>query len=64
MARISKYQKKIESQDPNKVYKLSCKLKCTTVNDYVNWDNLHGKVKTFKLTKDQINKYLEGEFEI
>ena len=51
MARISKLQRKLESQDPNKIYKLSLKLKCNMVNDFVKWESLNGKVKTYNINE-------------
>ena len=64
MARLSNYQKTLEAHDPNKIYQLSTKLKCTTVNDYIKWETLNGIVITRHLTKDELKLYLDGKLVI
>ena len=61
MGRKTNYQKRLESQNPNDVHKLSTKLNCNDVHDYVDWSTLNGEVVTRKLTKEELEAYLNGE---
>ena len=64
MARISNFEKKLKSQDPNDVSLLIMQTQCTMVNDYVDWEGLSGEVITRQLTKDEIKLYIEGKLTI
>lgn len=64
MGRKTNYQKRLEAQNPNDVYKLSAKLNCTDVHDYVDWSTLNGEVITRKLTPEQLEAYLEGALKL
>lgn len=45
------YLKKMYEQDPNSLLADDSMyaLECRTVNDYVEWESLHGEVVTYKL---------------
>lgn len=64
MARISNYDKRLKLQDPNNIHSLSCKSKCSTVNDFVDWNSLSGEVIIRQLTKDEVKLYLDGKLNI
>lgn len=64
MARISNFEKKLKSQDPNDVSLLIMQTQCTMVNDYVDWEGLSGEVITRQLTKDEVKLYIEGKLTI
>lgn len=64
MARLSNYDKRLKEQDPNEVHALVSKSKCSTVNDFVDWNGLNGEVITRQLTKDEIKLYLDGKLTI
>ena len=61
MGRKTNYQKRLEAQNPNDAHKLSAKLNCKDVHDYVDWNTLNGEVVTRKLTKEELEAYLNGE---
>ena len=64
MARPTNYEIKLKSQDPNGINSVVHKTQCRTVNDFVDWKKLSGKVTTRHLTKDEVKLYIEGKLSL
>lgn len=59
----STYTRKIKNQDVNNVLRYEC-LGCSLQNDYVDWSTLSSSVTTYKLSKEELKKYLDGEIQL
>lgn len=57
------YTKKLMEQDVNDVIKFD-KFNCTMPNDFIDWNTLSSEVTVYKLTPEEIEKYLNGELKL